>query len=261
MNLAVRIGSVADASVALVDLDLQRGDVAAFLNLTPLQSIATISAARSEVDEIFLHGTMTRHPSGVHVLPAPVQIEEADIVSQEDVVLVLDLLRTQFRYAVVDTPRTINGPCLAALENADRVLVLTDLSVPGVRAAQRTVELFARLSVPSTRVELLVTDSAGGPVALKDAVRAIGKEPLLIIPRDESAAREAMNAGAPVERRQALGIVDGDRRAGRQARGRSRSPRPSAAPFSAVSSRGRPRGDVAGSHRSHPSPRAEACGD
>lgn len=198
VNLAIRIGAAAHAEVALVDLDLQRGDVAAFLNLTPLQSLATIAAARSEVDEIFLHGTMTRHPSGVHVLPAPAQIEEADVVSQEDVVLVLGLLRTQFRYTVVDTPRTINGPCLAALENTDRVLVLTDLSVPGVRAAQRTVELFTRLGLPSRGVELLVTETVPGPVALKDAVRAIGKEPLLVIPRDESAARDAMNAGAPL---------------------------------------------------------------
>lgn len=197
VNLAVQIGALARSQVALVDLDLQRGDVAAFLNLTPLQSIATIAEARSEVDEIFLHGTMTRHPSGVHVLPAPVQIEAADVVTQEDVLLAFDLLRPQFRYTIVDTPRTITSTTLSALEISDRILVLADLSVPGVRAAQRAVELFGRLGLPAQTVALLLMETPGR-VQIKDAVQAIGKEPLLVIPRDEAAAREAMNAGTPL---------------------------------------------------------------
>lgn len=207
VNLAVRIGSLTRSEVALVDLDLQRGDVAAFLNLTPLQSLATIASARSEVDEIFLHGTMTRHPSGVDVLPAPLQIEEADLIGQEDVGLVLGLLRSQFRYTVVDTPRTITAAALAALEQSDRVLLMTDLSVPGVRAAQRCLELFIRLGIPSPRVDLLLAETVPGPVTLKDAVRAIGKEPLLTIPRDEAAARNAMNAGAPLNGSKPSGLA------------------------------------------------------
>jgi pilus assembly protein CpaE len=197
VNLAVKIGGLSHAETALVDLDLQRGDVAAFLNLAPLQSIATIAEARSEVDEIFLHGTMTRHPSGIHVLPAPAQIEEADVVTQEDVLLAFDLLRPQFRYTVVDTPRTITSTALAALEISDRILVLADLSVPGVRAAQRAVQLFGRLGLPSQTVALLLVETPGR-VQVKDAVQAIGKEPLLVIPRDDAAARDAMNAGTPL---------------------------------------------------------------
>src|SRR6185503_19698357 len=75
VNLAVRLAGLAQGDVGLVDLDLQRGDVAAFLNLTPSQSIAAIPAARGDVDEIFLHGILTRHTSGVFILPAPSQIE------------------------------------------------------------------------------------------------------------------------------------------------------------------------------------------
>ena len=55
----------------LVDLDLQRGDVAAFLNLTPLNSIATIAAATGPVDDIFPRRYLTRHPRGVFVPPRP----------------------------------------------------------------------------------------------------------------------------------------------------------------------------------------------
>src|SRR6059058_4476623 len=119
VNLAFSLTTVSRADVALVDLDLQRGDVSAFLNLTPLNSIATIAEAKGPVDDIFLAGTLTRHPRGVFVLPAPTQAEEADAVGHDHVELTLQLLRTQFPHTVVDTPRTLTGAMLAALEQSD----------------------------------------------------------------------------------------------------------------------------------------------
>jgi len=198
VNLAVRFAALAPAGAALVDLDLQRGDVAAFLNLTPMQSVSAIAAAKGDVDSILLATALTRHRSGVFVLPAPLQIEEADSITHETVSVAINLLRSQFRYTVVDTARTITSTTVAAFEQSHRILVLTDLSVPGVRAAGRIVQLLGRLNVPSQRVELLVTQVVPGPVSLKDAIRAIGKEPLHVIPRDEIAARDAMNEGMPL---------------------------------------------------------------
>jgi len=109
VNLAFSLTTVSRADVALVDLDLQRGDVSAFLNLTPLNSIATIAEAKGPVDDIFLAGTLTRHPRGVFVLPAPAQVEEADAVGHDHVELALQLMRAQFAHTVVDTARTVNG--------------------------------------------------------------------------------------------------------------------------------------------------------
>lgn len=195
VNLAVRLASHSDASVALVDLDLQRGDVAAFLNLNPSQSLAAIAAARGDVDEVFLHGALTRHESGVVVLPAPLQMEEADSIGHEQVEIALRVLRSQFRYVVVDTARTLTDASLAALEATEHVFLLTDLSVPSVRAVRRTLDLLSRLD---RRPEVLITQAIAGPVKLDDATRAIGQPPYLIIPRDLTAASQAMNAGAPL---------------------------------------------------------------
>ena len=198
VNLGARLHTALQAETALVDLDLQRGDVAAFLNLTPVNSLAALASATGTVDEIFLAGTLTRHPSGLFLLPAPSEIEEADVIGHNEVEVGLRLLRSQFRYAVVDTGRTITGPTLAAFEGSDRLLMLTDLSVPGVRAARRIVELLQRLNIPRERVDMIVTQAIPGPVPLQDAARAIGKEVFQVIPRDEQAASAAMNAGTPV---------------------------------------------------------------
>jgi Flp pilus assembly CpaE family ATPase len=175
VNLAVDLAGITSTSVALADLDLQRGDVATFLNLSHLESIASIASASSDVDEILLHGTLTRHASGISVLPAPQQIEEADTVGHDEVKLALRLLRSQFRHTVVDTPRTITGSTVAAFELADHILLITEL----VR----------------------------GPVDLKDVTRSLGKEPLATLPRDESGASQAMNSGAPLNGGKPTGLA------------------------------------------------------
>lgn len=207
VNLAVQLAALTSTSVALADLDLQRGDVATFLNLSHIESIASIAASSGDVDEIFLHGTLTRHASGISVLPAPQQIEEGDTVGHDEVKLALRLLRSQFRHTVVDTPRTITGSTVAAFELADHILLLTDLSIPSVRAARRFLDLLERLNVGTARVELVVTEMVRGPVDLKDVTRSLGKEPLVTLPRDEVGASQAMNSGAPLNGGKPAGLA------------------------------------------------------
>jgi len=198
VNLAGKLAAVTGTEVGLVDLDLQRGDVAAFMNLTPHNSVANLATAPGEVDDVFLASTLMRHANGVFVLPAPLEMEEADSIGHAEIKLALDLLRARFRYTVVDTSRTITGATLAAIEASQRILLLTDLSVPGLRSARRTADLVSRLGIATDRVELIVTEAVSGPVTLQDAGRALGKSPFFVIPRDEASAAEAMNHGAPL---------------------------------------------------------------
>ena len=198
VNLAFRLAALTRGEIALVDLDLQRGDVAAFLDLNPVNSLANLAKATGPIDQTFLAGTLTRHPDGVFVLPAPTEIEEADSVGHEEVKVALDLLRARFRYTVVDTARSVTGAMLAAFEASRRILLLSDLSVPGIRAARRTVELLTHLGVPADHVELVVSEAIAGPVSLEDATRAIGKSVFFVIPRDQHSAVESMNQGVPL---------------------------------------------------------------
>jgi pilus assembly protein CpaE len=204
VNLAARLASLA-RRVALVDLDLQRGDVAAFLNLTPSQSIGAIAGAPGEIDELFLHQTLTRHASGVFVLPAPAQILDADSIAHDRVAEILRLLRREFQHTIVDTPRALTETMLPGMELADRILILSDLSVPGARAARRIVELLARIGIHANRVDLIITEAVPGPVKIEEAIAAIGKTPLAVLPRDE-AAGQAMNSGSVLNGARPVGL-------------------------------------------------------
>ncbi len=200
VNLAFKLATATRAETALVDLDLQRGDVAAFVNLVPVHSLATLATASGDVDDVFLASAITRHGSGVAVLAAPPTMEEAELVGDREVELALRLLRSRFAFTVVDTPRVISSTVLTALEDSDRIFVLTDLSVPSVRAARRIFELLGRLDGPAERAELLITEIVPGPLDVKKAVQVIGQQPFAVIPRDDSAG-SAMNDGVPLNGR------------------------------------------------------------
>lgn len=198
VNLAVKIAALTESKVGIIDLDLQRGDIGTFLNLTTSQSLASMASTAGDVDHMFLESVLTRHPSGVFVLPAPTDLEEADLVTREHVITAVELLRAQFRYSLIDTPRMLTDATLAAFENSDRVLLLTDLSIPGIRAGQRALDLLMRVDISPDLVDLLLTVPAKSEVKVEDATRAIGKPPFMTIPRDDLAATEAMNAGTPL---------------------------------------------------------------
>jgi pilus assembly protein CpaE len=201
VNVAVHLRNTNHGEIALVDLDLQRGDVGAFLNLAPSQSIAALSNAR-EIDEIFLHSAMTRHGSGLFVLGAPEHVEEAENVGHGEVTSALRLLRSQYRYTVVDTPRTVTPAVVAAFEQSDHLLLMTDLTVPGVRAARRAMDMLGKLEIPMQTVQLVVTHTSQGAIDLADAARTIGKDPYLVVPNDQATANQAMNTGAPLNGKQ-----------------------------------------------------------
>jgi pilus assembly protein CpaE len=201
VNLAVYLRSISQGEVALLDLDLQRGDATAFLNLAPSQSISALTEAR-DIDEIFLHSTMTRHSCGLFVLGAPAQIEDADAVGHGETTTALRILRSQYRYTVVDTSRTVTQPIVAAFEQSDHIFLLTDLTVPGVRGTRRTIDLLGKLEIPMQTVHLLVTQATPAAIALADAVRIIGLDPYLVIPSDPTAAANAMNTGTPLNGKQ-----------------------------------------------------------
>jgi pilus assembly protein CpaE len=156
--------------------------------------------APGEVDDIFLASTLTRHTSGVSILAAPTALDEMELVGEHEVQLALRLMRSQFAYTLIDTPRVVTAPVAAALEAADRILLVTDLSVPSVRAARRFIELLGRLEIPVDHADFVITEVVSGPVDVKKAVQVVGKEVFATIPRDEIAGT-AMNDGVPLNGR------------------------------------------------------------
>ena len=132
-NLAVAMANRLSKRVAIVDLDLQFGDAALFLNVFPRSTIADAILDIEHLDETTLASYMTSFSDRVQVLAAPLRPEQAENITGAHVGILLARLRSMYDYIVVDTAPNFNDTTIAALDAADLVLVIAALDLPTVK--------------------------------------------------------------------------------------------------------------------------------
>jgi pilus assembly protein CpaE len=165
-NLAAALAKREGKRTLLLDLDLQFGDAAIVLGLEPEKTIYDLVVAPGELDSEKLAGYVTKHPSGIDVLAAPLRPEDAELVTEGKVTSLLEVARGSYEAIVVDTSPFFHGPMLATLDRTDELLVLCGLDVPtlkNVRLAMQTLEM---LSFPASRMRY-VMNRANTNVGLK----------------------------------------------------------------------------------------------
>jgi pilus assembly protein CpaE len=147
-NLAIGLGEAAPGDVVVVDLDLQFGDVASALALTPEQSIADATRSLDTLDSTSLKAYLTRHPKDFYVLCAPLTPIEADELESKHVEKVLELLTDSFRYVLIDTPSGLDEATLTALEFTTDIVLLSATDVPSVRSTRKEIDALAVIGRP-----------------------------------------------------------------------------------------------------------------
>lgn len=165
-NLAAALVKYEGKRTLLLDLDLQFGDAAIVLGLEPEKTIYDLVVAPGELDSEKLAGYVTKHPSGLDLLAAPLRPEDAELVTEGKVTALLEVARGSYEAIVVDTSPFFHGPMLATLDRTDELFVLCGLDVPtlkNVRLAMQTLEM---LSFPASRVRY-VMNRANANVGLK----------------------------------------------------------------------------------------------
>jgi pilus assembly protein CpaE len=129
----------------LVDLNLNMGDVLAFLDLAGGYSIADVVNNIGRLDRGLLDASLLRHGSGIQVLAQSHRIEESDRVDAEAVGQLLQFLRHHYGAVVLDGLRSFDDVSVAAVDASDQIVLLVTQEVPAVRDARRCVGLFKRL--------------------------------------------------------------------------------------------------------------------
>ncbi len=165
-NTAAAVAKHEGKKALLLDLDLQFGDAAIMLGIEPEKTIYDLVVAPGELDTEKLAGYVTRHASGLDILPAPLRPEDAELVTEAKLAQLLEVARESYDIIVVDTSPFFHGPMLATLDRTDELLLLCGLDVPtlkNVRLALQTLEL---LSFPPDRIRV-VLNRANSKVGMK----------------------------------------------------------------------------------------------
>jgi MinD-like ATPase involved in chromosome partitioning or flagellar assembly len=183
----------------LVDLDLQFGDSALTLAVTPRATIADLAASGGTIDVDKLTAFVSTDPrSGLAVLPAPRQPEEADVVSQAVLAAVLDAARTSYQAIVIDTGPLFDSAMLTALDQTDRLLLVCNPEVTSLKNVRIGLETIDRLGFAGDRVSL-VANRVGAPGALErsDIEHALEAAIAYELP-DDPAVPAAVNRALPI---------------------------------------------------------------
>jgi pilus assembly protein CpaE len=182
----------------LVDLDLQFGDVGVVLGVDPEHTIYDLATAGGTMDAERLRGFTGRSRDGVNVLLAPVRPDQADAVTAEHITAILDLARTTYDVVIVDTPPAFTAGVIAAVDQADLIVMLGSFDLPGLKNMKLGMETLQMMDVPSARI-LPVLNRANTKVGLlvTDVTKVLGRAPEVAVPSDRGVP-QSVNASRPI---------------------------------------------------------------
>jgi pilus assembly protein CpaE len=201
LNLAVSIHELTNQPTILVDLDLNAGDVTTFLNLKAAYTMSDVTANIGKLDKNFLQGVITRHESGIYVLADPQKVEEAVSISAEDVKKVLRLLRTMFRYVILDTEPAYNERTRTAIEMSHLLYMVFIMSLPGIRNMQRYLNYLDNTGKVKEKIRLVVNRRLKkDEIKPEDAEKVLERPLFWSVPNDYDTVMACLNKGVTVSK-------------------------------------------------------------
>jgi pilus assembly protein CpaE len=224
VNLGCALARKDSNSVTLVDLDLCLGDADVQLDAIPDYTLLDVSQNVTRLDFTLLKRSLTKHSSGLYLLPRPVHLEDVSLITPEDIQRVIGLLKASFSHVVLDLSKAYTPVDMVALEMASQILLVIQLDLPCLRNVVRLMGSFNEMHGMADKVRIIV-NRAGleqGQITLKKAEETIGREIFWQLPNDYRTMIEVRNNGVPlVEQAPKAGIthaiialadaLDGDR--------------------------------------------------
>ncbi|HEX8097533.1 MAG TPA: AAA family ATPase [Pyrinomonadaceae bacterium] len=197
--IATNLAAATNAPTVLVDLNLQAGDLPLFLGVEPKYSIADLVENRARMDDSLLASYVTTHTSKLSLLAAPPEADLADDIEPEHVFEVLERLRESYEYVVLDPQHTFDAITLAALDQADDIVLVVTLDIPAIRSAQRALEIFDRLGYPRSKVRVVVNRwSKQIDLDLRQVEKYLQEKVVGFISSDYQSAVGSINLGQPL---------------------------------------------------------------
>src|SRR6185295_7704780 len=203
-SLAVNLGSVLAKeernSVVLVDLDMALGDADVFLDTIPDYTLVDVAQNISRLDFTLLKRSLTKHASGLYLLPRPVQLQDTAHVTPDDLTRVLGLLKASFTHMILDLSKGYTALDLVALKSAKDVLLVTQLDLPCLRNVVRLMLSFTEDETLKDKVKIVVNRVGleTGSISLKKAQETMGREVFWRLPNDYKTMVEVRNNGVPL---------------------------------------------------------------
>lgn len=197
-NLAVILAKQLQKKVAILDLDLQFGDISLVLNLVPRRTMVELVQEDGSWDQELLGRYLLNHESGLQVLPGPQRPEQAELIQENQIEKIITLLKEELDYLIIDTPPTLQGAVLTAFDNSDEVFLVTTLDLPTVKNVKLCLEVLSSLHYSRDKFKLIINQASREiGLAVNEVKEILGLPVSGEIMRDVSTVVGAANRGIP----------------------------------------------------------------
>ena len=189
------------ASCCVVDLNLQAGSVADYLDLTPNLQLEEIANSPDRLDAHLLEVMLSRHDSGLAVLAAPPSLAGFERVDADLIGKLLDLASDKFEYVIIDMPRVWFPWCENIVRGSDDRFIVTQMTVSGLRQARRTAEILENSFGLDSRNSVIVNRCpwfGRGGIKKRHALELLGERMAGFVSDCGQLVREAQNRGVPL---------------------------------------------------------------
>jgi pilus assembly protein CpaE len=207
-NLAVALAGGVDGRAAVIDADLQFGDIATLLHVeSHLLSIADLAQHGEHIDPELLDDVLATGPGEVRVLRSASSPELATLVTASGLRTILRAVRNAYQFVVVDTPSHLDEPTLEAFELADRMLLVTSSSLTAIRSTKASLRFLDDVGVGRDRVEVVLNHTS--PRAghrREDIEEVLGRGVIADLPYDPG-VEEAVDSGTSIVRSEPRGAL------------------------------------------------------
>src|SRR5689334_14123345 len=137
VNLGCTLAQDPSFSVALIDLDLALGDADVALDLMPDYTLADVALNIDRLDMQFLKRSLSKHATGLSLLPHPVQMEDVGLIREEHLQRVIGLLKASYTHLLLDLSKSFSPTDVTALNMADVILLVAQLELSSLRNVVR----------------------------------------------------------------------------------------------------------------------------
>jgi pilus assembly protein CpaE len=188
-----------NSKVALIDLNLVSGDVATFLNINPKFTLSSVTKNISRIDSSFMMSIMTQHSSGMYVLTGPLDVDESNDVTPEQISRILTIFREMFSHVIIDAGGYIAGCNKAVFEASDFILYNTVISLPNLKNTKRYITSLEKNGFQKGRVKLLVNRyTQRSDINIENAEQFLDWKVFHTIPNEYKGVVDSINNGVPI---------------------------------------------------------------
>ncbi len=194
-----------DGKICLLDFDIQFGTAGLYLDLNSSVGLPDLLESPERLDRSLLRGVMARHDCGLEVLVAPGEVMPLETVTPEFVTTCLEVAREEYDYVLIDLPPTWTSWTFSALFCSDLIVLVTQLTVSGVRRMLHQLGTLRAQGLEDIAVKIALNRhddgwGKGKSAHISDAEKALGRKFDYYVANDFSLVSEAINQGVPLSK-------------------------------------------------------------